>query len=146
MPRPAERPLRIGDVARRAGVGVDALRFYEREGLVPKPTREPSSGYRAYPEQTVRRVRFIREAQRLGFTLKEVAELLRLRDDDRASCADVRATARAKISDIEGRMTRLRSMQRALKQLVDSCRSDGSTRACPILEALTDGDEDESKG
>ena len=137
----AEASLRIGEVARRAGVGIDALRFYEREGLIPQPARDPSSGYRTYVPDTVRTVRFIREAQGLGFTLKEIAELLKLRNDTDASCSDVRAAANAKLEDVEQRIKKLRAVRSALRKLVDTCRSDGTTRACPILEALTDGDD-----
>ena len=141
MPTRAEAPLRIGEVARRAGVGIDAMRFYEREGLIPQPARDPSSGYRSYSRETVRTVRFIREAQGLGFTLKEISELLRLRNDTEASCTDVRAAASAKLDDVERRIKQLRAVRSALRKLVDTCRSDGTTRACPILEALTDGDD-----
>ncbi len=139
VPRRAETSLRIGEVARRAGVGVDTLRFYERQRLIAIPAREPS-GYRAYAPDTVRTIRFIREAQGLGFTLKEVAELLRLRSDRHASCEDVRSAARAKLDDVERRITQLRSMRAALRKLVDTCQSDGSVTSCPILGALTDGD------
>ena len=140
----ADVSLRIGEVARRAGVGIDALRFYEREGLIPQPARDPSSGYRSYARDTVRTIRFIREAQGLGFTLKEISELLRLRNDTDASCSDVRAAANAKLEDVERRIKQLRAMRSALRKLVDTCRSDGTTRACPILEALTDGDDDDA--
>ncbi len=143
----ADAPLRIGEAARRARVGVDALRFYEREGLIPQPEREPASGYRLYTPEAVQTVRFIREAQGLGFTLKEIAELLRLRNDTDASCSDVRAAANTKLEDVARRIQQLRAVQSALRKLVDTCRSDGTTRACPILEALTEGDDsDEAKG
>lgn len=141
----AEALLRIGEAARRAGVGVDALRFYEREGLIRPPDRSPSSRYRLYPAETVRTVRFIREAQALGFKLKEVGELLRLRDDTRASCSDVRAAAQEKLTDVERRIVRLRAVRSALRKLIDTCRSDGSTRSCPILESLTEGEDDVPK-
>lgn len=146
MPTRADAPLRIGEVARRSGVGIDALRFYEREGLIPQPARDPSSRYRTYVPETVRTVRFIREAQGLGFTLKEISELLRLRNDTDASCRDVRDAATAKLDDVERRIKKLRAVRSALRKLVDTCRSDGSTRACPILEALTDGDDAHAQG
>ena len=133
--------LRIGELARRTGVTVDALRFYERQGLIRRPERTPSSGYRAYAPETVLIVRFIREAQALGFSLNEVAELLRLRSDTKASCADVRNAAQSKLDDVEHRIKRLRAMRSALRALLESCRTDGSATHCPILESLTDGDE-----
>lgn len=146
MPTRSDAPLRIGEVARRSGVGIDTLRFYEREGLIPQPARDPSSRYRTYVPETVRTVRFIREAQGLGFTLREISELLRLRNDTDASCRDVRAAATAKLDDVERRIKKLRAVRTALRNLVDTCRSDGSTRACPILEALTDGDDPDAQG
>lgn len=130
-----ERPLRIGDLARRTGVSVDALRFYERRGLIPRAEREASSGYRVYPPDILGIVRFVREAQTLGFSLAEVGELLRLRGED-ASCADVRRAAQAKLDDVERRLAGLRRVRSALRRLVETCRTDGSMRDCPILEAL----------
>lgn len=129
------RGLRIGDLAARAGVGIQTLRYYERRGLLKEPPRRPS-GYREYPPEAVNLVRFIKRAQELGFTLAEVQELVRLREDRRASCADVRARASAKIRDIDGRIRALRAIRGALAKLVASCTRDGSTRECPILEAL----------
>lgn len=137
-----ERPLRIGDLARRAGVSVDALRFYERRGLIPRAEREGSSGYRIHPPAILGIVRFVREAQSLGFSLAEVGELLRLRGDTDASCADVRRAARAKLEDVERRLAGLRRMRSGLRRLVDTCRTEGSVRGCRILEALG-GAEDE---
>src|SRR5213594_1999406 len=92
--------LTIGDVARQAGVRIETLRHYEREGLVASPPRSVSN-YRLYPEDTVRRVQFIKRAQELGFSLKEIKELLSLRAAPRARCEDVRARAAAKISDVD---------------------------------------------
>ena len=129
--------LRTGRLASLAGVNVETLRFYERRGLLQEPPRRPS-GYREYPADAVRVVRFIKRAQELGFTLREVEELLRLREDRTASCSEVRTAASAKIEDIEGKLRGLRAMKRALTTLVESCSSEGSTRECPILEALDD--------
>ena len=89
--------MRIGEVARRSGVGVETIRYYEREGLLPEPERRPS-GYRQYDGSTVERLEYIRRAKDLGFTLKEIGELLDLRVDRTRGCADVRALARAKIA------------------------------------------------
>lgn len=127
--------LRTGEVAARAGVNIQTLRYYERRGLIPEPERR-ASGYREYPPDAVRIIRFIKRAQELGFTLSEIEELLRIRGDQTASCAEVRASAKAKIDDIELKVRNLRAMKRALGILVSSCTSDGSARECPILEAL----------
>jgi Hg(II)-responsive transcriptional regulator len=122
-------------VAQRAGVHVETLRYYERRGLLKEPKRRPS-GYREYAPDTVRLIRFIKRAQELGFTLGEITELLRLQEDQGASCAEVRAAAHAKVQDIERKIRSLGAMKRALDVLIRSCRRGGSTRHCPILEAL----------
>ena len=127
--------MTIGKAAKMAGVGVETLRFYEREGLIDTP-RRTASGYRLYPADVVRRVRFIRRAKDLGFSLKEIADLLALRLDPNSSCADVRRKARAKIADIEERIRALESMREALVRLADRCTSDGPSSGCPILEEL----------
>jgi len=129
------KPLTIGQIARRAGVGVETVRFYERQGLLAGPART-ASGYRQYTEDVVARLRFIRRAKELGFTLKEIAELLALRLDPETSCAEVRGRARAKIDDIEAKIRDLRRMRQALDKLVASCRGRGPISACPILDAL----------
>jgi Hg(II)-responsive transcriptional regulator len=127
--------LSIGEVAKAADVSVETVRFYEREGLLAEPPRRPS-GYREYPRDTVRRLRFIRRAKDLGFTLKEIGELLELRVDPMRSCSDVRSLAKAKMADIEAKMLDLARIQAALAELVGSCRGKGPTSACPILDAL----------
>jgi len=127
--------LTIGEVAKAAEVGVETLRFYEREGLIAEPPRR-QSGYRQYPLETVRRVRFIRRAKELGFTLKEIGELLSLRVDPSTTCADVREMARAKIADIEGRIAELHRIREVLGRLARSCRGKGPTSECPILDIL----------
>lgn len=91
-------------------------------------------------------MRFIREAQGLGFTLKEISELLRLRNDTTACCSDVRAAANAKLEDVEHRIKKLRAVRSALREFVNTCSSEGTTRACPILEALTDGGDPDAQG
>ena len=113
--------LTIGKVAKRAGVGVETVRFYEREGLIPQPARR-SSGYRQYQPDAIRRIQFIRHAKELGFTLKEIAELFELRVDPESTCADVRKRARAKIADIDQKIERLVRMKSALGRLVNKCR------------------------
>ena len=132
---PGETALTIGKLASAAGVGVETIRFYEREGLLPKPPRK-RSGYRQYPPDTVARVMFIRRAKELGFTLKEITELLELRIDPDKSCADVRALAKAKIVDVEEKMADLARIKGALEKLAKACRGKGPTSECPILDAI----------
>lgn len=129
--------LKTGEVAARAGVNVQTLRYYERRGLLKEPERR-LSGYREYPPDAVQLIRFIKRAQDLGFTLSEVEDLLRLRADHESACAEVRSAAEAKIEDIEQKIRHLRAMKRALGVLVASCATEGFPRHCPILEALDD--------
>lgn len=129
------KPMTIGEIAKAAEIGVETVRFYEREGLIAEPPRR-RSGYRQYPPDTVRRLRFIRRAKELGFTLSEIGELLDLRVDPTKSCADVRTLARAKMADIEAKMLDLARIQAALTDLVRTCRGKGPTGDCPILDAL----------
>jgi Hg(II)-responsive transcriptional regulator len=129
--------MRIGEVAQRARVNVQTLRYYERRGLLPSPTRRPS-GYREYTAETVALVRFIKRAQELGFSLRDVGELIELRQNPSRSRAAVRAVAVRKVADIAGRIRRLTAMQRALEQLIEACECAGVSRSCPIIEALND--------
>jgi Hg(II)-responsive transcriptional regulator len=127
--------MRIGQVAREAGVNIETLRYYERRGLLDEPDRT-GAGYREYPSEAVRLIRFIKRAQELGFTLHEVEELLRLREDRTTTCAEVRETARDKIADIDRKVESLLAVKHALAVLVRSCARSGRARQCPILEAL----------
>ncbi|MBI3836630.1 MAG: heavy metal-responsive transcriptional regulator [Planctomycetia bacterium] len=129
------KPLSIGHVARRGGVGVETVRFYEREGLLPKPTRT-LSGYRQFDEEIIGRLRFIRRAKELGFTLNEIKELLSLRIDPSTTCADVKVRAETKIADIEAKIDSLKRMKLALVKLTKACSGRGTTSECPILDAL----------
>ena len=131
--------MRIGEVAAQARVNVQTLRYYERRGLLPEPERG-TSGYRAYDPDTVRLVRFIKRAQELGFTLREIEDLIALRQSPRRS-AEVRAVAAAKVEDIERRIHQLRAMRKALGGLVEACDCEGDTPTCPIIEALDDSSE-----
>ncbi len=126
--------MRIGAAAEQAGVNVQTLRYYERRGLLPRPSRR-ASGYRDFRDESVRIVRFVKRAQDLGFTLDEVEELLRLRNDKRRDRARVRAVAESRISQIEGKIAELQAMKKALARLVHCCH-EGSSLDCPILEAL----------
>ena len=129
------KPLTIGEVARRAGVTAEAVRFYERQGLLEKPARK-ESGYRQYGEATVPRLHFIRRAKELGFTLKEIAELLALRLDPSAGAADVKQRAEAKIIDIEAKLRDLQRTKDILVRLAARCPGHGPLSDCPIMEAL----------
>lgn len=131
--------LTIGKVARLAEVGVETIRFYERQGLIGKPLRR-ESGYRQYSEEAVQRLRFIRRAKDLGFTLKEIKELLELRLEQGTTCGNVRERAEAKIKDIEAKARTLQRMRKALAKLTMACRGKGPVSECPILEAM-EGDE-----
>jgi len=123
----------IGAMARRAGVGVDTVRYYERAGLLD-PKQRLSSGYRRYSEDEVARLRFIRRAQALGFSLKEIQELLDL--SSRRDVARVKRTAEAKLRMIEERIAELQRMRQGLATLVAACPGHGRAAECPILRAL----------
>ncbi len=127
--------LKTSEVAKSGGVNVETIRYYERRGLLPRPARTPT-GYRTFGADAVRRLRFIKHAQELGFSLKEIKELLALRVDARTSCADVRKRAEAKIADIDQKLRALRAMKRALMLLTAACVGRGPVSACPILESL----------
>ncbi|SRR6266545_5494082 len=127
--------LTIGGVAERARVHIDTLRYYERRGLVAIPPRSMAN-YRLYPEDAVRRVRFIKRVQELGFTLKEIKELLSVRAAPEAGCAEVRAHAEVKIKDIDEKIASLTAMKSVLAKLVAECAGEGPLTDCPILESL----------
>lgn len=135
----------IGQVARQSGVGVETVRFYEREGLIPQPPR-PDNGFRRYPEDAVSRIRFIQRSKVLGFSLREIRDLLSLRVDSATSCGEVKRRAEAKIADIESKILTLRKMKQALEKLTEACRGKGPTGECPILEALGGPDRTPSPG
>lgn len=132
------RLLRIGEVAGRAGVNVQTLRYYERRGLLRTPART-ASGYREYPTETVSLVRFVKRAQALGFTLEEIQELASLRDARARKRSEVRALADAKVRDIDKRVSLLLGMRHALTSLIESCACRNGQPTCPILDTLDDG-------
>lgn len=129
------KSLSIGHLAREAGVNLETVRYYERRGLLQRPPRS-ASGYRLFPEETVRRLRFIRRAQELGFSLGEIQELLSLRVSRRTTSADIRARAEAKIADIEAKVKSLESMKKTLRKLTRVCDGCVPVSKCPILESL----------
>ena len=128
--------LTIGKAAARAALSVDAIRFYEREGLLA-PARKTKAGYRLYDEDALRRIRFIRQAQACGFSLAEIRELLALRRNDGGCCEDVRKVAIEKKLEVERRIRSLRAMSTTLSELIAIC-NDASRplEDCPILAAF----------
>jgi MerR family transcriptional regulator, copper efflux regulator len=127
--------ITIGTLADQGGVNLETIRYYERKGLLQRPPRT-AAGYRQFPPNAVNRIRFIKRAQGLGFTLAEVKELLALRVDPEKSCHDVEARAREKIADIEQRIQNLTAMHRVLGRLVAACADGTHSHECPILAAL----------
>jgi MerR family mercuric resistance operon transcriptional regulator len=127
--------LKIGEVAELGGVNLQTIRYYERERLLPEPPRL-ASGYRTFPESAVRRVRFIKRAQELGFSLPEIRELLSLREDADAGAEEMRERTRAKVANIEEKIHTLQAMRDALNALAESCPGCGPLSECPILDAL----------
>lgn len=129
----------IGQLAKAVGVNIETLRYYERQKLIPIPPRN-QSGHRVYPKKILKRLNFIKQAQRLGFTLKEIHELLTLRVEPGTTCKDVRTRVEAKIEDVDHRMAELVRMKDALTRLSSRCTGQGPVDDCPILEALEDKD------
>lgn len=126
--------LTIGKLASAAGVGVDTVRFYERAGLLDKPPRT-ASGYRLYDLSDAARLRFIRRAKALGFSLEEIFELLKLNDGGGRRSA-VRALAERRLTEIEQKLVDFKRMRDTLRELVRQCHGDGSLEGCPIIETV----------
>ena len=129
--------LTIGRAAKQAGVGVETIRFYERRGLITQPPKSGSGGYRYYDDGVVERIRFIRQAQELGFSLREIGELLSLRADPHADCGDVRQQAALKRGEVNRKIEQLQYIRSALDELIASCPGGGALRACTILDAMS---------
>jgi len=132
--------MQIGQIAKRAGVAIDTVRYYERHGLLRSPARQ-SSGYRLYEEQDVERLRFIRRAKSLGFTLNEIQELLALSGRREQDMAGLKAAAAEKLADVEHRLGELTRIRDGLQTLVASCPGHGQLDRCPILAALANEEE-----
>ncbi|HHH43481.1 MAG TPA: Hg(II)-responsive transcriptional regulator [Gammaproteobacteria bacterium] len=131
------RKLTIGRLADQAGVNVETVRYYQRIGLIDEPPK-PAQGYRVYPEDAVSRIRFIKRAQDLGFTLREVTDLLALNDGD---CSEARSMAEQKRTVIEDRIRDLRRIQRALDGMISACRiSEAECAHCALIETLSSPD------
>ncbi|MEJ2140173.1 MAG: MerR family DNA-binding protein [Gammaproteobacteria bacterium] len=127
--------LTIGRLAKQAGVGIDTVRFYERRGLLPEPERT-MAGYRVYGDDTAARILFIRRAKRLGFTLDEIATLLRLQDHG-GKKAEVRSLTQHKLDEINAKISDLKRIRSVLQDLSASCSGKGNVDGCPIIEAIS---------
>jgi MerR family mercuric resistance operon transcriptional regulator len=123
----------IGTLARRAGINVETIRYYQRRGLVPEPAK-PLGGIRSYAPEHVQRLRFIKRAQQLGFSLEEVGELLSL--EDGLHCHEVKEIAGQKLDMVRERIAQLRTMERALATLIRKCSSNRGKLHCPLIAAL----------
>jgi MerR family copper efflux transcriptional regulator len=130
------KALTIGKAARESGVGVETIRFYERQGLIEQPPK-PHMGVRRYSDEAISRIRFIKKAQQLGFTLREIHELLALRADPDADCSQLREEAVAKLQNVRQKIEQLQQIGAALETLINACPGQGGLQACSILEALT---------
>jgi Hg(II)-responsive transcriptional regulator len=126
----------ISQLAKHVGVNVETVRYYERRGLLPQPPRR-ASGYRQYSQEDLAYLQFIRRAQTLGFSLKEIAELLALRVDPAMGCHEVRERAAHKLADVAVKIRALKRIREALERLIASCSGEGPMSACPILDAIT---------
>jgi MerR family copper efflux transcriptional regulator len=135
MPAQVATPLKIGDVARLAGVSIDAVRFYEREGLLGS-VRRTAAGQRVYDAEMVGRLAFVKRATALGFPLSEVKELVDLRIVAKAPCDGVRQRANARLADIDRRIAELQTMRTALVALATTCNGDKAARSCRFLDEL----------
>ena len=131
--------MSIGQVAKQAGISVETIRYYEKQGLLDKPERK-ESGYRQYSCEIIVRLSFILQAKELGFSLKEIGELLSLKSGVNAACGDVKKMALEKLCEIENKMKMLQRMRKSLKKLIDVCPGKAPINDCPILDALENKD------
>lgn len=127
--------LKIGELAKQSNVNLETIRFYEREALLPKPPRL-RSGYRSFPAESVQQVRFIKRAQELGFSLREIKELLALRVEPRSASSGVKGRVEQKISEIDRKLKALREIKKELVQLASTCSGATAIESCPIMESL----------
>lgn len=127
--------FKTGEVARRAGVNKETVRYYEKRNLIPEPDRR-RSGYRIFTQGHIDRIRFIKRAQQLGFTLSEIKELLELRTDEDTTCSEIKQEARQKYRDVVEKIDDLIRIKETLIDLIDSCDQAGPKGDCPILKAL----------
>ena len=127
--------MKIGQLASATGTPIDTIRYYEAQGVLPRPDRQLSSGYRLYGDADVERLGFIRRAKTLGFTLREISELLSLSAGD--DMARVRQAVSEKLADVEQRLRELQRIRDGLHALIAACPGQGAPDACPILDALS---------
>src|ERR1700687_4570346 len=130
-----EPMLTIGKLAKLAGVNIQTVRYYERRGLLP-PHGRRESGYRFYRPEAITKIKFVKNAQALGFTLREITELLRLRVRHRAQCGQVKRKAEVKLTDVNEKVRKLKTIERVLRELIKACRRRATTAPCPILKSL----------
>lgn len=128
-----ESELTVGALAKTAGVNTETIRYYQRRGLLATP-KKALGGIRRYPPEAAQRIRFIKRAQTLGFTLDEIASLLELNDG--TNCASTRQLAERKLEELEARIADIESIRDALKDLIAACRNKNAQRCCPIIETL----------
>lgn len=130
--------ITIGELAKETGAGIETIRYYERRNLLSPAGRKPS-GYRFYDRTSVQKIRFIKNAKRLGFTLEEISELLQLKVKGRGRCGSVKSRAEVKLAEIKEKIANLDSMKKVLEELITHCRNDAPTQDCPILNSLQTG-------
>lgn len=131
--------MKIGELANEVDIGIEAIRFYEKEGLIEKAPRNSKSNYRDYSPSVVQRLLFIKNAKSLGFTLSEIKELLKLKIRPNSKCASVKKRAVAKLDSINEKIRQLDQIKTSLEKLVANCDESLPTSDCPILEAMTEG-------
>lgn len=131
------KEYKVGEIAENVGVNVETLRYYERIKLMPTPKRKEFSSYRIYDDNDLARLTFIKRAKELGFTLKEIKDLLELKIESTATCGDVKHFAEIKLHDVEDRIKDLVNIKKVLKKLINQCVCEEvSTDECPILEVI----------
>ena len=130
-----EENMSIGDLSKISGVGIETIRYYERMGLL-KPIARKSSGYRIFNKDSYRTLRFLKHAQKLGFSLSEIKDLLRLRANKESRCKDVKTRAEKHLKNVEARIERLESIRHVLSQLIQQCRSRKTNDSCPVLDCF----------
>ncbi|MBI4384444.1 MAG: heavy metal-responsive transcriptional regulator [Nitrospinae bacterium] len=127
--------LKRGELARQCGVNGETLRYYEKRKLLAPPVRS-SSGYRLYSQDDVARIRFIKNAQKVGFTLSDIEGLLKLRVEKNRPCESVLAKAQTKLMEVDKKLAGLKAMRKVLTRLIDQCERAAPTSQCPILESF----------
>lgn len=128
--------MKIGELAKKTELGIETIRFYEKEGLIENTPRNPQSNYREYNESIILRLKFIKNAKDLGFSLSEIKELLRLKSTPGGKCQSIKKRAQQKLDSIENKITQLNQMKETLENLVSNCDENLPTSDCPILDAM----------